>query len=1013
MTSEENPAEGEGSATPGPNGGEAGRKPAGRTKQAVAALAVILVAGGAIYWNLSNLQEPLSPSSPAVQTFPAVVKPPESVADDANPAEVRSRLSLLDAEGGGRTAVMSRAVAPEDFDSIAGTSQKLLDRELVRQAVLLAARDERGIATRDELLDDASLPTGDAPTLEISTLFRPERTRVMIRKVVKGEVDPLAILSKSLGDGAGMDDYPLRLAAQMERMARTDFPKLLDEAGVKGTPNQVKDSGPVPEGVEEKLRTLGLIEHVQALRSLHQAIRTDGESPERLGALARAYAQLAMLTVHHWSAAYRGFEARAMLYAERLVARAPESASALRHRAFVRGIVGVHGYALKDLEAAAELDSRTPNPAPAPEWAGVLDAYLRYDLPRLDAAEGASRSLAALLKMAALEFPVHTRLLVRSAEAVVQADPDCGRAFDVICGNGALGDQHQATVLGPQAFESFFRAKLKGAADLPAPVRAALDRDADGPALVAALDDAGRPQVDADEPSWGVLAHLARETRFVQVHRRLYFMARTWNVPVDDFWNAAAPLVEGHRYRPYLAALTQDRGDLMAFAEFAEKLDRSDIEPTQGEFIRLALQFQSPRARYDGGVARGHGSHTARDFSLTLGDKSSDRVARAESLLRVSPHNPYAKAMLIKHDWEKTQPKLEDWAKADGTPPAVLRALGTKYLELKRFAEARDNLARYVELSPDQSAYEDLAACYEGEGDEERWLATLDDYLENTEDAGLEHARVQVKLAYHFLGKGRPEKAKDYSDAAAQTGAGWAMMCAAEVEERLGDLDEAESWSRRVSERYGDSWGAWYIFCQRTGRGDLDDARAVARAAVRRPDAATPDVVAWFYWLEKEPDQAIRVLESWIEVQPGPASMMLLILYDQIGAEEKRDAVLERIVGGLEGIGPKTAGICRLLRDALADPNRSLDLAAVDAAIESIRPDTPDFMHVVVGKFLLMRGRPEDARKYLEACAGDPAANGWNRAAAASWLREAFPETKPPEPGPKPAPAPKPDPTRT
>ena len=49
-----------------------------------------------------------------------------------------------------------------------------------------------------------------------------------------------------------------------------------------------------------------------------------------------------------------------------------------------------------------------------------------------------------------------------------------------------------------------------------------------------------------------VLAHLIRETQYVQVYRRLHFMKNMWSVPVDEYWNGVKADVASHRYRPYL-----------------------------------------------------------------------------------------------------------------------------------------------------------------------------------------------------------------------------------------------------------------------------------------------------------------------------------------------------------------------------------------------------------------------------------------------------------------------------
>ena len=230
------------------------------------------------------------------------------------------------------------------------------------------------------------------------------------------------------------------------------------------------------------------------------------------------------------------------------------------------------------------------------------------------------------------------------------------------------------------------------------------------------------------------------------------------------------------------------------------------------------------------------------------------------------------------------------------------------------------------------------------------------------------------------------------------------MACAARVDEALGDLDSAEAWSRRITERYDDWWATWYLFCQRTGRGELDGAREMARAGLRLPEPGGPDSLAFFHWIEDEPDRAIRILEGWMEAQPaGPAAMSLMLLYDQTGANEKRDEMLRQLSGGIEGVGPKSADVCRLMQDALSAPEKGLDLAGVDAQIAAIQEGSPFFLRLSVGRFLLNRGRPEDARKYLKACAEDLYADGWSRAAAALWLRRASPEEAKPDETPAPA----------
>ena len=102
-------------------------------------------------------------------------------------------------------------------------------------------------------------------------------------------------------------------------------------------------------------------------------------------------------------------------------------------------------------------------------------------------------------------------------------------------------------------------------------------------------------------------------------------------------------------------------------------------------------------------------------------------------------------ATLMKADWDRGQSAMSpSWvAQGSAMQLGLIGALGKKYAELKQYDEAEKYLKRYVELSGDEWAYQELAACYEARGDRDRAKTTLDDYLNKTESAGLKHAQVQ------------------------------------------------------------------------------------------------------------------------------------------------------------------------------------------------------------------------------------------------------------------------------
>ncbi len=994
----------EGFEAGGTSGPDAGRKRGGAAAITAAALAVIATAGAVIYRNIPD--RPWFPAPPTAGSAP----PPAPALASPNapdPADVTTLISVSKAGDGRTTVELARPAAARDVPKIVGTDQDLLFREFARQAVLIAARDERGAATRDELLDDAP-PTGEA-VAQVGTLFRTDvRSRLLIRPVAAGEVDeesePLTAGDLDPKKAPGESEPELVL---VERLSRTSIPEALDRLGVKGEPNAYRADAPVPDGVEEKLGALGLVDLVRAIRRVHAAIRADGESPARLGALIRGYATLGALTIHHWSAAHRAFEARSLLYAQRLVAKEEGSAFALRHRAFAEALAGRHAGAIKDLAAA---DGRG-DASEAPAWAGVIDACVRYDLPRLGAAKPPHDRLGAYLKMLAVEQPGGTRQLVRAAEAVIQVDPDCSQAYDIISVHGGLSDQHKASVFGPQSFHEFLRSKLHAAEDLPEPARKALEGEDDAD-LDDALSQAGRAGSDDGEPSWGVLAHLARETRFVQAARRLYFMQNKWSVPVDDFWEAARPTIERHPYRPFLGMLAGDPDDRRDYEEFCKVYDRADLESSESMFIFHIQHTPGPAresAKDDWNLVGAHNTSSVHDICIMLaGTRQELRPQFAGRLMEASPNNAYAASVMVKYDWAGSQPKLDEWKERHGDSAAFLSALAAKLMELGRHDEARPLLTRYIIMSPDRSGYDKLAECQEKAGDEAGWLETLNAFLEDTESTGLDHATVQVKLARFYLEKRLPEKARPYAYAATATWAGWAMKCAADVDEQLGDLESAGAWLQRTAERYPSSWADWYLFARRTGLAEPERAAKLAGAMARIPEALDPYGLAFYHWIEGDASAALRALD------PGDAptdnlvlALNLALLQDQTGAAEERDRTVKHIVDEMKDAGPKTVQICQMLFASLADGAKPPDLAAIDAMIAPWQPQPRSICEYLVGRFLLNRGRVEDARKYLEYCIDCSVLDPWYRAAAGAWLRAASPDA---EPAPKPAdPGPEPE----
>ena len=207
-----------------------------------------------------------------------------------------------------------------------------LQRELIRQALLIAARDELGLLTRDEMLGERFSAAPKASSgLEIQTISAPNG---LIRVIISQpeESGRMVLFERDLTKtatnpgGAAISDPPPEdladLAEQTEAISRTELPAVLRKLGLEGKSNQASSGGQVPETIENRLGSLGFAEIFSAIKDLHTLIRSDGESPARIGALARGYAILGVLSEFQWHPAHKAYKARALLYAQRLCAAA-------------------------------------------------------------------------------------------------------------------------------------------------------------------------------------------------------------------------------------------------------------------------------------------------------------------------------------------------------------------------------------------------------------------------------------------------------------------------------------------------------------------------------------------------------------------------------------------------------------------------------------------------------------------------------------------------------------------
>ena len=216
-----------------------------------------------------------------------------------------------------------------------------------------------------------------------------------------------------------------------------------------------------------------------------------------------------------------------------------------------------------------------------PGWVELIEGDSHYDSGRLARKAGQGSRLAAFLCMLTLRYPLSTGIGLQSSREVVAIEPDCFRAHDVVSEYYGVSTQHTSTMAAPAVLEQFLRRRLPGIQGIPPDLKAELAEGQTAFNVAEAFDRAGAPEKDKGEPAWGAVARMLRETRFVQVFRRLYFMKAALVRPVEDYWNEVREEIAGHRYAPFLETMTTAREAQAKFRQFAERLDLADVEMTE------------------------------------------------------------------------------------------------------------------------------------------------------------------------------------------------------------------------------------------------------------------------------------------------------------------------------------------------------------------------------------------------------------------------------------------------
>ncbi len=873
--------------------------------------------------------------------------------------------------------------------SAASTVNGNLIRELIRQGLLIAARDGLRLRTRDRCLGE---PLPDAagavtPPLDVTITFdTAQDVTVVVFREKAGGSERLAEFLIQLP--ASSNDLLEQLTRKAEDLSAHQFVEILKSAGYSGSENSYLPQSNVAPQILADLARFDPLSQFSAIRALHAEVKKSGESPERLAALARGYALLGSLAENWWSPAHKAYKARAMLYAERLCRKGGQTATGFCTRAYVRALVGLHGAALADLDAA-----KTARGAEAiPEWAAEIAAFCRFDAKKLAAMADAQPPdpLPAYLQMLAIAYSDEPTLRFLAANAMLEREPACSRAVEAILHAGAqLEVLHHASDIGVVRFTAALRRAIPLIADVPAEIGKAEGKLSDGDLasvmqgranLVAALRTAGRMEQDAGEPSLAALAQLVQEISFLNSWHLLQYWQFAMGLPVESraTLEAVRPVVQGHPYELFIEALGLDSA---AATKSLQKLSQSfalpQLDPNQLPMMDIFRNYQVAANGAQEDMLR-QGDRVFMDLVLTLQSAAPISVTSAATarLAQVSPHSSLTAAAAIKYDWKRVYPRARDWERKYHDDLIVLRALSDRYTQMRLYDDAERCLKQQLELVQDQTSYQALAAIYLARGDEPQRIETLKASLK-APCFGLEHAVTHAELARHFMRLKDWGAARPHATQAAESYSEWGLSCAADFHELTGDWKSAEQFQRLRSERYAGAAHVWYHWCRRTNHGDVEQARRQAQPILEfyreSPDAIGRYRAAALYLLDDRRDDALTMYQEASRIAPSAFyDLCAAVQADALGQAELRDDLLKQALA--HGVKEQNylVELIHVVRNIIANGAASrVDQKSLDWLIRQgdIRERSVTAQCYFVGMFLAHHGHAEVARTYLQRAA--------------------------------------------
>jgi formylglycine-generating enzyme required for sulfatase activity len=223
------------------------------------------------------------------------------------------------------------------------------------------------------------------------------------------------------------------------------------------------------------------------------------------------------------------------------------------------------------------------------------------------------------------------------------------------------------------------------------------------------------------------------------------------------------------------------------------------------------------------------------------------------------------------------------------------------------------------------------------------------------------------------------------------------MLRAAEVHEQMGNLDEAARYQQYTSQRYSGQALNWFLWCLRTGGGDLDEAMEFAQQTLDEwGSELSDDNHVRAAMLEMARDEWGAAFDRMLPIGRRSRDPFYVwftaMLADAEGAAEERSELLQRVVA-LRNSGDEfhlvnSENIASYVDQRLNDsPDSKFDVAFLDREIARLKPAGMTNLWYFLSEMLKRRGQDAESREYLRLAAGSPQPDMWTQFLAAHFLR--------------------------